>query len=77
MSALEEHNNSLLHKEALRLQMASKDKIVVDKTIYVKGWLLIHDFLLSGVDFKILTSGFVGCIYIYILNHSCDCIILS
>lgn len=37
MSALEEHNNSLLHKEAVRLQMASKDKIVVDKPIYVKG----------------------------------------
>lgn len=37
MSALEEHNNSLLHKEALRLQMASKDKIVADKPIYVKG----------------------------------------
>ncbi|KAH0920748.1 hypothetical protein HID58_020766 [Brassica napus] len=27
MSALEEHNNSLLHKEALRLQTASKEKI--------------------------------------------------
>lgn len=37
MSALEEHNNSLLHKEALRLQMASKDKIIADKPIYVKG----------------------------------------
>ncbi|GMP35033.1 hypothetical protein CsSME_00007660 [Camellia sinensis var. sinensis] len=37
MSALEEHNNSLLHKEALRLQMASKDKIIVDKPIYVKA----------------------------------------
>ncbi|XP_010690072.2 uncharacterized protein LOC104903683 isoform X2 [Beta vulgaris subsp. vulgaris] len=37
MSALEEHNNSLLHKEAVRLQMASKDKIVVDKPIYVKA----------------------------------------
>ncbi|XWS12045.1 hypothetical protein CRYUN_Cryun37aG0056900 [Craigia yunnanensis] len=37
MSALEEHNNSLLHKKALRLQMASKDKIVVDKPIYVKA----------------------------------------
>ncbi|WRX26299.1 Glutamate/phenylalanine/leucine/valine/L-tryptophan dehydrogenase [Theobroma cacao] len=37
MSALEEHNNSLLHKEALRLQMASKDKIVVDKPIFVKA----------------------------------------
>lgn len=39
MSALEEHNNSLLHKEALRLQTASKDKIVVDKPIYVKSKL--------------------------------------
>lgn len=37
MSALEEHNNSLLHKEALRLQMASKDKIVAEKPIYVKA----------------------------------------
>ncbi|OMO66354.1 Glutamate/phenylalanine/leucine/valine dehydrogenase [Corchorus olitorius] len=37
MSALEEHNNSLLHKEALRLQTASKDKLVVDKPIYVKA----------------------------------------
>ncbi|XP_022721492.1 NADP-specific glutamate dehydrogenase-like isoform X2 [Durio zibethinus] len=37
MSALEEHNNSLLHKEALRLQMASKDKIVADKPINVKA----------------------------------------
>uniref|UniRef100_A0A2P2MTX5 glutamate dehydrogenase (NADP(+)) n=2 Tax=Rhizophora mucronata TaxID=61149 RepID=A0A2P2MTX5_RHIMU len=37
MSALEEHNNSLLHKEALRLQMASKDKIIVNKPIYVKA----------------------------------------
>ncbi|KAJ6394695.1 hypothetical protein OIU77_023826 [Salix suchowensis] len=42
MSALEEHNNSLLHKEALRLQMASKDKIVVDKTIYVKAGSIIE-----------------------------------
>lgn len=37
MSALEEHNNSLLHKEALRLQMASKDKIIVDKPICVRA----------------------------------------
>ncbi|PSS07368.1 Glutamate dehydrogenase [Actinidia chinensis var. chinensis] len=37
MSALEEHNNSLLHKEALRLQMASNDKVIVDKPIYVKA----------------------------------------
>ncbi|KAL3528650.1 hypothetical protein ACH5RR_007972 [Cinchona calisaya] len=37
MSALEEHNNSLLHKEALRLQIASKDKIIVEKPIYVKA----------------------------------------
>ncbi|RID49397.1 hypothetical protein BRARA_H00199 [Brassica rapa] len=36
LSALEEHNNSLLHKEALRLQTASKDKIVVEKPLYVK-----------------------------------------
>lgn len=39
MSALEEHNNSLLHKEALRLQTASKDKTVVEKPIYVKSKL--------------------------------------
>lgn len=39
MSALEEHNNSLLHKEALRLQMASKDKGLpaIDRPVYVKG----------------------------------------
>nr|GEY70127.1 NADP-specific glutamate dehydrogenase isoform X1 [Tanacetum cinerariifolium] len=37
MSALEEHNNSLLHKEALRLQLASKDKTVAEKPIYVKA----------------------------------------
>ncbi|CAN1286457.1 NADP-specific glutamate dehydrogenase [Linum perenne] len=42
MSALEEHNNSLLHKEALRLQMASKDKIVVDKPIHVKAGSIIE-----------------------------------
>lgn len=46
MSALEEHNNSLLHKEALRLQMASKDKIVIDKPIYVKGSFLIYLFII-------------------------------
>lgn len=37
MSALEEHNNSLLHKEALRLQMASKEKLIADKPVYVKA----------------------------------------
>lgn len=40
MSALEEHNNSLLHKEALRLQMASskeKSLPMVEKPVYVKG----------------------------------------
>jgi glutamate dehydrogenase (NADP+) len=42
MSALEEHNNSLLHKEALRLQSASKDKIMADKPVYVKGWPSQH-----------------------------------
>ncbi|XP_008797874.1 NADP-specific glutamate dehydrogenase isoform X2 [Phoenix dactylifera] len=39
MSALEEHNNSLLHKEALRLQMASKDKglTAIERPVYVKA----------------------------------------
>jgi glutamate dehydrogenase (NADP+) len=39
MSALEEHNNSLLHKEALRLQMASKDKTLglIDRPSFIKG----------------------------------------
>jgi glutamate dehydrogenase (NADP+) len=45
MSALEEHNNSLLHKEALRLQSASKDKIMADKPVYVKGWPSQHAIL--------------------------------
>ncbi|XP_024369120.1 uncharacterized protein [Physcomitrium patens] len=38
MSALEEHNNSLLHKEALRLQMASRDRGmgIVERPLYVK-----------------------------------------
>ncbi|KAK8970132.1 hypothetical protein KSP40_PGU006307 [Platanthera guangdongensis] len=39
MSALEEHNNSLLHKEALRLQMASKDKSLplIERPVFVKA----------------------------------------
>ncbi|ONM41419.1 Amino acid dehydrogenase family protein [Zea mays] len=40
MSALEEHNNSLLHKEALRLQMASKEKLQppeIEGPVYVKA----------------------------------------
>ncbi|XP_066306395.1 uncharacterized protein [Miscanthus floridulus] len=40
MSALEEHNNSLLHKEALRLQMASKEKLQppeIERPVYVKA----------------------------------------
>lgn len=39
MSALEEHNNSLLHKEALRLQMASKDKNIsaLERPLYIKA----------------------------------------
>ncbi len=43
MSALEEHNNSLLHKEALRLQLASKDQGMglIDRPVYMKGE---HDF---------------------------------
>ena len=48
MSALEEHNNSLLHKEALRLQTASKDKIVVEKPLYVKS-KFIYNVMLSFV----------------------------
>lgn len=38
MSALEEHNNSLLHKEALRLQVASKDKSIstLERPVYLK-----------------------------------------
>lgn len=49
MSALEEHNNSLLHKEALRLQMASKDKIIMDKPIFVKGNVnLVINVFISG-----------------------------
>ncbi|PUZ56222.1 hypothetical protein GQ55_5G278500 [Panicum hallii var. hallii] len=40
MSALEEHNNSLLHKEALRLQMASTEKLQppeIERPVYVKA----------------------------------------
>lgn len=61
MSALEEHNNSLLHKEAIRLQMASKDKIVLDKPVYIKG--LLHLFstfvgynLGNQIEFAVLTK---------------------
>ncbi|XP_044348707.1 NADP-specific glutamate dehydrogenase isoform X5 [Triticum aestivum] len=40
MSALEEHNNSLLHREALRLQSASKEKVQtpeIERLVYVKA----------------------------------------
>uniref|UniRef100_A0A0D9V206 glutamate dehydrogenase (NADP(+)) n=1 Tax=Leersia perrieri TaxID=77586 RepID=A0A0D9V206_9ORYZ len=40
MSALEEHNNSLLHKEALRLQTASKEDaqlLEIERPVYVKA----------------------------------------
>uniref|UniRef100_A0A3B6GSC1 glutamate dehydrogenase (NADP(+)) n=2 Tax=Triticum aestivum TaxID=4565 RepID=A0A3B6GSC1_WHEAT len=40
MSALEEHNNSLLHKEALRLQSASKEKVQtpeIERPVCVKA----------------------------------------
>jgi len=49
MSALEEHNNSLLHKEALRLQSASKDKNMArqDKPVYVKGLPSQHTTLID------------------------------
>ncbi|XP_024527051.1 NADP-specific glutamate dehydrogenase [Selaginella moellendorffii] len=41
MSALEEHNNSLLHKEALRLQAASRDKGhgMLERPVYIKALL--------------------------------------
>ncbi|KAH0462874.1 hypothetical protein IEQ34_007456 [Dendrobium chrysotoxum] len=50
MSALEEHNNSLLHKEALRLQVASKDKTlpVVERPVYVKERMIV--FRVPWVD---------------------------
>lgn len=60
MSALEEHNNSLLHKEALRLQMASKDKIIVDKPIFVKGQSINLSYVfgtwMTGYLFPLLLS---------------------
>lgn len=68
MSALEEHNNSLLHKEALRLQAASKDKIVIEKPVYAKGWsskcyyhwhVLILSCIIDIVD------GLVACFLIF------------
>lgn len=49
MSALEEHNNSLLHKEALRLQMASKDKVIADKPIFAKGRFCFNHFISFSV----------------------------
>lgn len=41
MSALEEHNNSLLHKEALRLAHASKDKAInlSERPVFIKALL--------------------------------------
>ena len=55
MSALEEHNNSLLHKEALRLQTASKDKIVVDKPIYVKSKFYLQCYVIFPLLIVMLT----------------------
>ena len=51
MSALEEHNNSLLHKEALRLQIASKDKNIsaLERPLYIKG---NHCFLINSLFFE-------------------------
>lgn len=60
MSALEEHNNSLLHKEALRLQQASKEKIVADKPIFVKGQFAKSFFFFSNCTItNILIVGFL------------------
>eukprot|EP01018_Ginkgo_biloba_P001360 Gb_14073 [translate_table: standard] len=60
MSALEEHNNSLLHKEALRLQLASKDKTIssVERPIYVKDLLPMDELRQSdSIDLAKPESG--------------------
>ncbi|CAK9855887.1 unnamed protein product, partial [Sphagnum jensenii] len=52
MSALEEHNNSLLHKEALRLQLASKDQGMglIDRPVYIKALISKSaEFILAAV----------------------------
>jgi len=55
MSALEEHNNSLLHKEALRLQMtSSKDKSLpmVERPVCVKGlYVIVYILVCSMLQF--------------------------
>lgn len=60
MSALEEHNNSLLHKEALRLQMASKDKGLpaVERPVFVKGQCVVYcrDFSVLDSSARVITS---------------------
>ncbi|CAM6049877.1 unnamed protein product [Sphagnum compactum] len=52
MSALEEHNNSLLHKEALRLQLASKDQGMglIERPVYIKALISKSaEFILAAV----------------------------
>ncbi|KAM0932539.1 putative transcription factor and/or regulators TTF-type(Zn) family [Dioscorea sansibarensis] len=60
MSALEEHNNSLLHKEALRLQLASKDKGLpaVERPVFVKGQCVVYcrDFIVLDSSTRVITS---------------------
>ncbi|KAM0873635.1 hypothetical protein ACQ4PT_037929 [Festuca glaucescens] len=55
MSALEEHNNSLLHKEALRLQSASKEKVQspeIERPVYVKALSKTAASILESVSKK-------------------------
>ncbi|KAK1665095.1 hypothetical protein QYE76_053254 [Lolium multiflorum] len=56
MSALEEHNNSLLHKEALRLQSASKEKVqsleIERPVVYVKALSKTAASILEAVSNK-------------------------
>jgi hypothetical protein len=60
MSALEEHNNSLLHKEALRLQLASKDQGMglIDRPVYIKGE---HDFRIVVIIAYFFVCSLVCC----------------
>jgi len=61
ISALEEHNNSLLHKEALRLQMASKDKglgLIDLRPVFIKGRQVVQ-YPISTEHGMVLSSLFM------------------
>jgi len=55
MSALVERNNSLLNREAYRLQSASKYKITAVKPVNIKGWPSQHAIITSRAS-NILVS---------------------